>query len=79
MARAFRFTSPVVGPPLLRRAAALFRERGDLDGELGSVVHLGHLAWIRHDRAELTSALTRGLELEAAGSTWETYQRRRGS
>src|SRR5690606_21583723 len=51
----------------LRDAAALCRDAGDLDGELGALAVLGRVAWWRADLALLGELFPRVLELERAG------------
>ena len=59
---------PLGSVPYFELAASRFAERGDIDGEMAAIFHLGHIAWWHENYDLMARLLQRGTALAAAGS-----------
>ncbi len=59
---------PLGSIPYFELALSRFAQRGDRDGEIAAIFHLGHIAWWHEDFDLLARLFERGTELAEAGS-----------
>jgi LuxR family maltose regulon positive regulatory protein len=59
---------PLGSVPFFELAGQRFAARGDVDGEVAAMFHLGHIAWWHEDYDRLARLFDRCVELAASGS-----------